>query len=79
MTEKRNHTWCEFGNDSSLGVKGGTGLQDLDSGDRMHKKIIIPMLNHRIHTTLNNKFINAEKNQPKYTECSKSDFFVRIY
>jgi len=33
LTEK-NHTWCELGRDSSLGVKeGGTGLLDLDSGD----------------------------------------------
>jgi hypothetical protein len=31
------------------------------------------------HTTQNNRFINAEKNQPKYTEYSNSDFFVRIY
>jgi hypothetical protein len=31
---KKNHTWCELGRDSSLGVKeGGTGLLDLDSGD----------------------------------------------
>jgi hypothetical protein len=38
LTEK-NHTWCELGHDSSSGVKeGGTGLLDLDSGDRMHKK-----------------------------------------
>jgi len=34
LTEKNNHTWCELGRDSSLGVKeGGIGLLDLDSGD----------------------------------------------
>jgi len=33
LTEKKNHTWCELGRDSSLDVKeGGTGLLDLDSG-----------------------------------------------
>jgi len=33
LTEKRNHTWCELGHDSSSSVKeGGTGLLDLDSG-----------------------------------------------
>jgi hypothetical protein len=75
LTEKRNHTWCELGHDSSSGVKeGGTSLLDLDSGDRMHKKKqIILALNHRIHTTHNNIFINAKKkNQPKYTKCSNS-------
>ena len=30
MTEKKNHTWCELGHDSSSGVKGGAGLLDLD-------------------------------------------------
>ena len=52
-----------MGHDSSSGVKeGGTSLLDLDSGDRMHKKKqIILALNHRIHTTHNNIFINAKK------------------
>jgi hypothetical protein len=31
-----------------------------------------PYANHIIHTTQNNRFINAENNQPKYTECSNS-------
>jgi len=31
--QKKNHTWCELGHDSSSGVKeGGTGLLDLNSG-----------------------------------------------
>jgi len=31
---KKNHTWCELGRDSSLGVKeGGTGSLDLNSVD----------------------------------------------
>ena len=32
--QKKNHTWCELGRDSSLDVKeGGTGSLDLDSVD----------------------------------------------
>ena len=37
-----------------------------------------PYANHRIHTTQNNRFINAEKNQPKYTECSNSGVKKKI-
>jgi len=33
LTEKKNHTWCELGHNSSSGVKKGwTGFLDLDSG-----------------------------------------------
>jgi len=73
-TEKRNHTWYELGHDSSSGVKeGGTGLLDLDSRDRMHKKKqIIPALNHRIHTTRNNIFINAKKKINQNTQNAQT-------
>jgi len=37
-----------------------------------------PYANHKIHITQNNKFINAEKNQPKYTECSNSGVKKKI-
>jgi len=37
-----------------------------------------PYANHRIHTTQNNRFINVEKNQPKYTECSNSGVKKKI-
>jgi len=34
IDRKKNHTWCELGRDSSLGLKeGGTGSLDLDSVD----------------------------------------------
>jgi len=74
LTEKRNHTWCELGHDSSSGVKeGGTSLLDLDSGDRMHKKKqIILALNHRIHTTHNNIFINAKKKINQNTQNAQT-------
>jgi len=81
LTEKRNHTWCELGHDSSSGVKeGGTGLLDLDFGDRMHKKKkqIIPALNHRIHTTHNNIFINAKKKSTKIHKMLKLAYVKKI-
>jgi hypothetical protein len=52
--------------------EGGTSLLDLDSGDRMHKKKqIILALNHRIHTTHNNIFINAKKKSTKIHKMLK--------
>jgi hypothetical protein len=54
--------------------EGGTGLLDLDFGDRMHKKKkqIIPALNHRIHTTHNNIFINAKKKINQNTQNAQT-------
>jgi hypothetical protein len=56
--------------------EGGTGLLDLDSGDRMHKKKIIPALNHRIHTTHNNIFINAKKKINQNTQNAQTLIFL---